>query len=272
MVYVIKANGEKAHFERKKIIHTCKRAGVPNKVAEKIAAKVSDKVRDGTTTKQVLGWVLTELDDYEAHHSSKYDLKRAIAELEPAEHEFERYIEHVLRAHGYKAKWNQIIQGECIEHQIDIVAEKDSEQYLVECKHHLNPHRFCGLGDCLQTWAAFDDIKKGPKGKEFKNVWLVNNTKFSEHAIRYLKAKNMRATGWNYPKELDLRHLIESKGMYPITILSTEKDLRKRLANASILLVKELVSDPVEELHRKTGIKRRTLENLVQRAKDILKS
>lgn len=274
MVYVIKANGEKAEFDRNKIVRTCKRAGIPQDVAKKIADKVESKIYNGITTKKILDLVLKKLDIYEERHSHKYDLKRAISKLNPGEHEFEKYIEHLLKAQGYKTKWNIIVQGECIEHQIDIIAEKDSKRYLVECKHHVNPHRFCGLGTCLQTWATLDDIMKGYKNgiikERYDNMWLVVNTKFSEHAIRYAKAKRLILTGWNFPKGTDLRSMAEKKGMYPLTILNLPRTIMNKFSGTGILLLQEFVQTPLDELYKKTSIDKKTLQDLVEKATHIL--
>lgn len=270
MVYVIKANGEKAKFDRSKILHTCKRSGVPPEVAESIVGEVEGILKDGMSTREILDIVLKRLDEYEAAHSQKYELKKAVADLDPSEHEFEKYIAHLLRAQGYKTDWDKIIEGECIEHQIDVIAEKDGKTYLVECKHHVNPHRFCGLGTALQTWAAFDDINRGPLGKEYENVWLVTNTKFSEHAIRYAKAKNMSLIGWNYPEGQDLRSLIETKGMYPITILKVDKKIHKKFSDAGILLLQELVGEQIGEIYGKTRIEKKLLGELLTAAHKIL--
>jgi len=272
MVYVIKANGEKAPFEKERIVKTCKRSGVPNDIARSIADEVASKVYEGMQTSEILDMVLERLKKYEAHHYHKYQLKEAIAALEPNFNEFEKYTEHLLRALGYKTKWNLIIKGECVEHQIDVLAEKDGVAYMVECKHHINPHRWCGLGTMLQTWAAFDDIYQGKNERNLQAVWLVTNTKFSAHAVRYGTAKKMIMTGWNYPAKQSLRDMIEKGSLYPITVLHTEKEGREEFSNAGILLLQELVDNSISDLHRRTGISEKELELLTEKAVKIIKS
>jgi len=270
MVYVTKANGEQAPFEKEKIIRTCIRSGLPRETAERIADKVASNIYDGISTRKILDQVLKELKEYESHHKAKYDLRRAVADLSPEFHEFEKYVTHLFRAHGYKTQWDKIIQGECIEHQIDIVAEKAGKAYLVECKHHVNQHRLCGLGTTLQTWAAFDDIHKGPNGMKYNKVWLFINTKFSAHSIKYATAKNMILTGWNYPEETALREMISQKSVYPITILELSDKHRDAFANAGIFLLNELVSSRAVPKMRKTGIGKRNLEQYIKRTREIL--
>ncbi|MDP7282719.1 MAG: ATP cone domain-containing protein, partial [Candidatus Undinarchaeales archaeon] len=119
MVFVLKANGEKAKFEKKKIIGTCLRSGVSKQQAEQIATQVESQVRDGMRTRDILRMVLQKLDAFQTGHAEKYRLRDAISALNPEFQEFEKYIAHLFRALGYKTKWNQIIQGAIIEHQVD---------------------------------------------------------------------------------------------------------------------------------------------------------
>lgn len=274
MVYVIKINGEKAPFDKEKVMRTCQRAGVSKENARKIADEVKSKIYDGITTKEILKMVLKLLEEEHPKHSSKYQLREAISKLDPEEHEFEKYISKLFRAHGYNTQWNKIIQGECIEHQIDVIVEKNGKKWLVECKHRINPHRMCGLGTVLTTWAVIDDIRKATENgiikENYENLWLIVNTKFSEHAVRYAKAKNILLMGWNYPDEGSLRNMIEDKKMEPVTILNIKPSVQDRLSRAGILLLKELIEMPSDELQRKTGIKRNTLKSLVAQAIEII--
>ena len=268
MVYVIKINGEKAPFDKSKVVRTCQRAGVSKEKAERIAAEVEASIYDGITTKKILKMVLERLEREHPKHSAKYQLRDAISKLDPEEHEFERYISKLFKAHGYKTQWDKIIEGECIEHQIDVIAEKDGKKWLLECKHHTNPHRMCGLGTVMTTWAVIDDIRRA--GDDYENIWLIVNTKFSEHAVRYANAKNLILMGWNYPEGGSLRRMIESKRMEPITILDMKPAVRNRFSKAGILLLSELIETPSDELQRKTGLKRNTLKGLAAQAAAII--
>jgi len=274
MVWILKAGGQKEKFNKHKVYKTCLRSGVPKNIADKIASETEQQIYDGITSRKILHIVLKKLENYEKHHSLLYDLKDAIAKLDPAEHEFEKYIRHILNEHGYNTNWNVIVQGECIEHQIDIVAEKNGKRYLVECKHHINPHRFSGLGTSITAWAVLDDIQKGfkkGKCKKFDNMWLIINTKFSEHAIRYSTAKGLILTSWNYPKDNDLRYLIQRKGMYPITLLGLKEKTVKKFSKAGILLVKEIANKQWDELYSLTKMRKRRLEQIINLAKNVVK-
>lgn len=267
MVYVIKAGGEKQEFEKSKIYETCKRSGVSEKDSVRIADEVEKAVYDGISTKEILRLVLRKLDKIEKKHALKYELREAVSKLKEPE-EFEKYVQHLLNARGYETQWNVIMKGEIVEHQIDIIAQKDWKKYYIECKHHVNPHRFTGLQEAMQVWAAFDDLNKGHAN--FDSAWLVTNTKLSDHAIRYAKGKNIILTSWNYPEGNDLRSWIHEKGLYPVTILDVPLKIRNELKNAGILLLKELAE--MDAKGEKIKLPPKVLSQLALRAKEILKT
>lgn len=275
MVYIIKANGEKAIFEKWKIVETCLRSGVPKDDADRIADEVAGKVQDGSTTRDIFKMVMRKLDALEnGGHAEKYMLRDAISALNPEGEEFEKYMTELLRAHGYSTKWNTIIQGEIIEHQIDIIAEKDGKRYLVECKHHQNPHRLAGLDIPLTYWAILDDIQKGyEKGatkQKFDNMWIITNTKFSAHAVRYARAKGLLLTGWAEPKGNDLRDMISAKSIYPITVLRLSKDEIAQLSEAGCLLLDDIAKAGETGLLKETKLGKRRIQELLETTKSIL--
>jgi len=68
--------------------------------------------------------------------AGKYSLKNSIMELGPSGFLFEQYFAAILKEYGYRTRTNQMIGGMCATHEIDIVAEKDGVQYLIEAKYH----------------------------------------------------------------------------------------------------------------------------------------
>jgi hypothetical protein len=218
--------------------------------------------------------VLQRLDALEAGHGGKYRLKEAIADLNPEFHEFEKYIAHVFKAHGYKTKWDQIIQGDIIEHQADVLLEKDGKHYIVECKHHRNPHRMTGLDIPLTYWAILDDIQKGHESGKIKtyydNMWVITNTKFSMHAIKYAKGKNLILSGWAQPKENDLRELIDSKSVYPLTLLGLDEQTLAKLSNANFILINDIITANERYVQKLTKLPYRKVQDIVNKAKQIL--
>ena len=102
---------------------------------------------------------------------------------------------------------------------------------MIECKHHENTHRYCGLGDVMETWARLDDINE--KNKLFDVAWIVVNTKLSEHAKKYCRYKNMRVTAWNSDEPIET--LIKKTNVFPITILNLNNETLQELAMKKIV-------------------------------------
>lgn len=242
---VIKADGTEEKFKKKKIISTCKRAGKDEKTAKKIADKIKKKVKNKTSTKKIYNLIVKELKKHKDPTSLIYKLREAIAELKPKR--FEDYAKDILESRGYDCKVRKIIKGKIVEHEIDVVAKKDGKTFLVEVKRHKNPHRYCGLGTVMEIWARFDDINK--KKKMFDRIWMFVNTKFSEHAKRYGKGKNMILTGWRTNRDHSLEKMIVKKD-FPVTILDISKKSKEKLQKNNILTLNQLLNTkklPIKE-------------------------
>ncbi len=267
MVHVIKASGEKEEFDKNKIRQTCFRAGVSQKNCERIANEVEKEVYEGISTQKILKIVLKKLGKTERKETViKYGMRDSLSKLGGLE--FEKYAEHLLRVQGYRTSWNLLLKGELVTHQIDVIAEKNSERIMIECKHHSNPHRFTGLQEALALWAAYDDLKKG--GENLSSAWLISSTKLSDHAIQYGIGKNMGLTSWNYPENDDLREWITGKGFYPLTSLDLSPPVRHKLMDADVLLVHELAQANANELARKAKMPSKTIGQLAGRAQLLL--
>ncbi|NIO38342.1 hypothetical protein GTO27_11675 [Candidatus Bathyarchaeota archaeon] len=100
--------------------------------------------------------------------------------------DFERFIRILLGEHGYEVTPNQIIKGKCVEHEVDAVARKVGETYIIEVKHHFNYHALTGLDESRIASAVFEDaiegFKLGLSDLKIDRAMIVCNTKFSEHA------------------------------------------------------------------------------------------
>ena len=267
MVYVIKASGEKEQFDKNKIYQTCFRAGASQKNATRIANEVEAEIYDGISTKKILQIVLKKLGKFERKESAiRYNIRDALSKL--GGEEFEKYVEHLLQEHGYRVQWNIILKGELIAHQVDIIAEKNSDRFMIECKHHTNPHRFTGLQEALALWAAFDDLNKG--GQQLSKPWLISSTKLSDHAIQYGIGKRMWLTSWDYPEKNALRYWITEKGLYPLTSLNLSPILRTKLLLANITLVKELANNNLQQISHKARIPLKILNKISNQARLLL--
>jgi len=280
-MFVVKASGKREEFQKEKIKNTCLRAGANKKIAGEIAEAVEKKAYDGISTKEVLQITLALLDKYSPPIAAKYDLKGAIMRLGPAGYEFEQLVAELLKEYGFKTQWHIMVQGMCVQHEVDVIAEKE-KTFMIECKYHNSSGTYTGIKDALYTYARFLDLQEGflaKKCQKFDQPWLFCNTKFSQDVLHYASCKHMLLTGWNFPNRQttkglpavpSLQKLLEDKKLYPITVLRRlDRFSQERLAQAGLLFCKDLLSKSFEELRKLTNIKPTQLKLFIEEAEKI---
>ncbi|MFC2163215.1 restriction endonuclease [Candidatus Altiarchaeota archaeon] len=262
---------EYAQWTRKESRKLDDRSGVlerNHELAGRLAGQVEAGIQDGATTGEVYKLAFKLLAENDTPSATRFGLKLAIMRLGPTGFPFEKYVSEILREHGYKTSINQYLDGMCVEHEVDVIAEKDGLRYMIECKYHNQGGFTTGLKEALYTWARYQDLCEA--GQEFHCAWIFTNTKCSTTAIKYGDGKGMKFTSWGHPPGESLQELIESDCLYPITILRTvTEDMKNRLADHGIMLVKDLKKLAPERLSNVTGRPARKLEPLLNELKEI---
>jgi len=270
MISVVKADGRREPFDRKKIIRTCLRMNSTQEQAEEVANRIENESYDNIHTKKILSMIFKYLRKYKPELKHQIDLRKAISLLRPKP-DFELFVAWLLREEGYEVISNQIIPGKCVEHEIDAIARKGKETVYVEVKHHVNPHTYTGVDDFLKAQASFDDLNEGyeecKNSIKFDKILLVCNTKISDHARRYSECKGIEYMAWKSPKR-SLERIIEEKKLYPITILKNlDRKTQERFGDRGIILLKQLLEKDVEKLWKKTKISKIKLKKMIDNAK-----
>ena len=273
-VVVTKADGTKQLFDREKVVRTCLRMGATREIAETIAEKIEMNIYDGIETKKILQMTFRQLSRYKPAVKHQVDLRKALSLMKPKP-DFERFIQILLSENGYEVIPNQIIRGKCVEHEIDAIARKNGETYIVEVKHHFSYHALTGLDVSRIARAVFEDVTEGFKlglnNLKIDKAMIVCNTKFSEHAKQYAECRGIQRIGWSSPPDNNLQTMIAEKKLYPVTYLKgLNTATMEKLAYAGIILLKQLTSKNPEELRRATGIPKETLDLIINRTRMIL--
>lgn len=243
MVQVIKATGEKEPFSENKVRISIKRAGLPNELEEKILEHVRSKLYENIPTSEIYSHITEFLD--QTHHSfdkSKYSLKQAIMGLGPTGYPFEGFISRLLEKEGYQTEIDKILQGKCVSHEIDVLAEKDGRRIAIEVKYHNLPGTRTDIHVALYTKARFDDVKEK---NNIQEVWLMTNTKATTDAIDYSNCVGMKIISWSYPANDSLRDLIEKYKLFPISAISTlSQSHKQQLLEQKIILCEDILKNP----------------------------
>ena len=196
---VVKYSGESQAFDEEKVLKSITNSGVTREEALKILSKIKPSLYDGISTRNLYKLVYKTIDKESLKENvSLYRMRETLGKI--GSFEFEKFVKGLLEKRGFNCAYDLIVEGDCISHQIDIIAKKEDKVFYVEVKHHKNHHRDTGLGEVCEIWARYDDMRKGfEKGKsnfDFSAPWLFTNTKISSHGQKYAKCKSMKLTSW----------------------------------------------------------------------------
>ncbi|NWF97393.1 MAG: restriction endonuclease [Nitrospirae bacterium] len=257
---VIKASGKLEEFDRNKLVNSLIRSGATEDVALEIARNIETRITPSSHTRHIFKIAKKLLRQYSKVSDMRYSIKKAIYSLGPAGFQFEKYIAGILRAYGYVTEVGKIIQGYCVSHEIDVFAKKENYIIIVECKYHSNPGNSTDVKTALYVHSRFNDIKKGFESSPenhftFQQGWLVTNTRCSVDALRYAECVGLKIVSWKYPEKESLEKIIETKKLYPVTILSSiNKNALEMLFRNDIVFAKDIANMDEETFSKKSGI------------------
>lgn len=246
-ILITKASGETELFSSAKLRQSLERVNAPAAVIEKIVEHVQTELKPGMLTSQIYRHAFSLLRRQERPIAARYALKRAIMELGPTGHPFERLVGELFKSEGFSVEIGKVAQGSCVNHEIDVVAVKDKRHIMVECKFHNQPGIRSDVKIALYVQARFEDVKKAWKkdpghGQEFHETWLVTNTKLTDDAIRYAECVGMKAIGWRYPLNNGLEVRIDRAGLHPITCMTgLSRSQKQQLLAKGLVLCKEIL-------------------------------
>lgn len=272
-LFVTKVDGSKEPFDRKKVVRTCMRMGATEEMSEVIAKKIEEEVYDGIESRKILQMIFRSMRRYRPVCRHIIDLRKSLSLLR-SKPDFEIYIQMLLKEHGYDVLSNQIINGKCVEHEVDAVAKKDGKTTIVEVKHHFDYHTPIGLDEARIARAVYEDVSEGfengSNNLKIDHVMIISNTKLSKHAERYVKCRNIEHKGWSYPSHYDLQTMIEEKKLYPVSIIRGLKlQVIESLTSNGIVMLKQLLKMNPEELRRKTRISKKDSIFVISKANKI---
>ncbi|MDB4121409.1 ATP cone domain-containing protein, partial [bacterium] len=133
---IIKASGDKVKFSMAKLKASLRRIGADEQTVNQIVDNVRDELYQGISTKEIYNRAFALLKKKKSYLASKYKLKKAIYELGPTGFPFEHFISAILKYSGYKTEVGTILQGQCVTHEIDVMAHKNNKTSVIECKFH----------------------------------------------------------------------------------------------------------------------------------------
>ncbi len=243
---VQKASGEKEDFSKEKLGSSLRRAGVSDAIANRVITQVRREAGEAISSSDIHRRVMGLLRKEAYGYAARYNLKRAIMELGPTGHPFEKFVADIMRAEGYVTQTNLIVQGRCVTHEVDVVGRKGERRIMMECKFHNQPGTKTDVKIAMYVHSRFEDIEGMHRLEknyvpQFHEAWLVTNTTLTSDAIRFARCTGMKAIGWNYPQGGNLQDMIERSGLQPVTSLITPtREEKQTLVEGGIVLAKQI--------------------------------
>ncbi len=248
---VTKLDGTIEEFDEAKLKHSLFNAGATESIANDIVRQIEQGLSPGVTTSSIYKHARRLLRKHTDHPVvARYSLRRAILELGPSGYPFEKILGEVFRLKGYQVEVGRMLQGKCVEHEIDVLARNNQKLILGEAKFHNNQGFKTDVKVALYIHARFLDVQAAdfdglcPKNGVCES-WLITNTKFTDAAIKYGECVGITMIGWGYPKKGNVQDLIEQTGLHPLSSLTTlSKKEKDALYAQGLVLCRNITENP----------------------------
>jgi hypothetical protein len=274
-VEIKKYSGETVQFDRDKLISSLTNAGSGIELANEIAQEVEKRLFDGISTKTIYQMAFKRLKKSRRTSASKYKIKKAIMELGPSGFPFEQFVSHIFNSDGYRTEVGVIMDGNCVAHEIDVVARKDNLCHISECKYHNSQKKVSDVKVPLYIDSRFRDIMariKAEKGNGTKyKGWIFTNTRFTSDAIQYANCVEIQLISWDYPPGKSLKDRIRNSGLMPITALTTlTRSEKTAILEKGIVLCDELFKQ--KNVLAEVGVARTRLSKVLEDLEELCES
>lgn len=271
---IVKRTGEVELFDSSKLCSSIINAGASEDLTNQVCSIVSESIDSGMSTDKIFNLTRRYLMKFNPTMAAIYSLDRGLSALGPSGFIFEQYISAMFTEMGYKSYTNFYAQGEAVEHEIDIVAEKGNVVFIIEAKYRNDFKTKTHINQVMYADARIGDIKRKAKAmgdnREYY-IWVVTNTRFTNNCINYVSKREIQLMGWDYPKFINLKKIAHEKKLWPITVLpSITKSVLKQCAREDIILVRHLADMNADELQRRFSTTAQLAKKLEIEIKELM--
>ncbi|HFK5517811.1 ATP cone domain-containing protein [Elizabethkingia anophelis] len=272
-INIVKKSGDIVAFDVEKLINSLRRVHASEDIIQQIVSEIQSTIYEGITTKKIYQIAFDMLKKQSRVSASKYKLKNALLELGPSGFPFEKLVGKLMAHEGFATEVGIIVPGNCVSHEIDVIAQKEDNHYFIECKFHSDQGRFCNVKIPLYVNSRFLDVEKQWK-KQKSNEGKISkggvytNTRFTTDAIQYGKCAGLLMASWDYPLGNGLKERIDISGLHPLTALTTlTKNEKTKLLDIGLVLCREIYEQP--DVLNQIGISKPRHKNILEDAKEL---
>lgn len=250
-IQIKKVSGELEVFSRNKLINSLKRSGAEIEIVNSIADDVESWIYEGIPSKKIYDKAFALLRKRQLGIAARYKLKNAMMEMGPTGYPFEYFVGQIYRLMGYDVEVGEVLQGNCVTHEVDVIATKGKEQHFIECKYYQHTGKNANVQVPMYIRSRVDDLIKYRKNRpEFDGFdfhgGVVTNTRFTTDAISFGECTGLSLLSWDYPEGKGLKEIIDKEKIFPITVLTRLSLFEKQqLMEKGIVICRQLAENPV---------------------------
>ena len=268
-ITVVKGNGERVPFDPEKLKQALQSAGAGRDEQERITSRVIRKLYNGIPTSRIYTMAFDLLKKESHKMAGRYKLKSAIMELGPTGFPFEKFVGRLFESKGYTVETGVIVQGKCVQHEVDVVASKPGEMIMMECKFHSDSTGKSSVQVPLYIQSRFLDVKAAWQKQYGETIryrgGVVTNTRFSDDAVQYGACAGLLMISWDHPADFGLKYWIDQSGLHPVTsLINLTKAQKQHLLEKDIVLCSELAEN--RHLLEEVRIPERQIDKILREA------
>ncbi|WP_282630790.1 ATP cone domain-containing protein [Empedobacter sedimenti] len=247
---VKKNSGELIPYDPKALKRSLTKSGAKKEEVEEVFELVSKDLYDGISTRDLYKKAFQYLKNYRSSYAARYSLKRALRDLGPEGYYFEKWIGKLMESAGYESLHSEVVQGNAVTHEIDVVASKGDQLLFCECKFRNDEDAKISVTTPMYFLSRMKEVQDHTYhffGRDMKPTkgFLVTNAYLTTDSIDFANYYGIGLISWDYPEDLSIKHLVDSAALYPITCLTTLTDEQEKvLLSKECILVKDLKDNP----------------------------
>lgn len=271
---VRKYSGELVDFDLQRLKGSLTKSGASNETVELVWEKMNKTIFDGMSTKQLYRLAFQLLKQQRNSLAARYSLKKALRDLGPTGYLFEKWVARLFEHTDHHTLTSLILEGNAVSHEVDVIAQKDNDLLLIECKFRNTVDAKVSVTNPMYFLSRFVDLSDKEfnffdRPIKFTQAWLVTNAYLTKDAIEFANYYKLNLLSWDYPNGLSIKNRVDSAGLYPLTCLTSintqEKD---KLLSLNYMLVKDILDEPRILEHLNTTTYRR--KKIYQEANELV--
>ena len=273
---VQKNSGIIVTFDRNKLRQSLLKSGAGKKAVESVLQNIEHELYDGIPTKKIYKLASQLLKKVAASHAARYNLRNALLLLGPAGFFFEKFIARLYEKEGYKTLINLNLKGHCVSHEVDVVAQKELRNTMIECKFHNSSTNNSDVKTPMYILSRFNDLKVNrhklfKENEKIDRCCIATNNRFTSDALTFALCSGLDLLSWDYPFNDNLKIKIDENALYPVTCLTTLSAVEKeKLLILDVILASELLQ--YSEKLTDIGISFNRQKNILKEASELCKN